>query len=235
MERLQKLIAAAGEYSRRAAEELILAGRVTLNGQVVTQLGTKAGPDDVICLDGKPLHVPKRKRTVLLHKPAGFVTTRHDPEGRPTVYDLLYDDDAALHPIGRLDRDTTGLLLLTNDGDLTARLTHPRYQVERTYRVLLDPWPTRKLLKKLRQGVELEDGPVKPKDVSPSGPGMVELVLCEGRYREVRRLFEALGHEVVALHRVRYGTVELGRVKEGKARPLNPDEVARLRELVGLD
>ncbi len=208
---------------------------MTLNGQLVTQLGTKAGPDDVITVDGQPLRVPKRHRYVLLHKPAGYVTTRHDPSGRPTVYDLLYDEDALLHPVGRLDRDTTGLLLLTNDGDLTARLTHPRYEVERAYRVLLDPWPTRKLLKRLRQGVDLEDGLVKPRSVTPSGPGMVELVLCEGRNREVRRLFEAVGHQVMALHRCRYGTVLLGRVKEGKARPLKPDEVARLKALVGLE
>ncbi len=235
MERLQKLIAAAGEYSRRAAEELIVAGRVTVNGEVVTTLGTKASPEDTIRIDGELLNLPKRFRYVMLHKPDGYVTTKSDPEGRPTIYDLLFEDDRTLHPVGRLDRDTLGLLLLTNDGELTYRLTHPRYEVTKTYQVWLKPWPKKPLLKALRHGVELDDGLAKPKSVRFADPQSLELVLSEGRNREVRRMMEALEHEVVMLQRIAMGPLTLGRLKPGKARPLKPEEVSRLRQAVGLE
>jgi len=234
MERLQKLIAAAGLCSRRAAEEMIRAGRVKVNGQVVRELGTKASADDRIDVDGEPLARPRRLRYVLLHKPTGCVTTRDDPAGRATVYDLLFDDDRILHPVGRLDFDTAGLLLLTNDGELTERLTHPRYGIERAYRVVTKPRPNERFVKALRRGVELEDGLAKPTAVRLAAPDTVELTLTEGRNREVRRMVEALDHEVLALVRVRYGPLHLGHVKPGKARPLRPDEVARLRAAVGL-
>ncbi|MCC7493512.1 MAG: rRNA pseudouridine synthase [Fimbriimonadaceae bacterium] len=234
MERLQKLIAAAGICSRRAAEALIGAGRVQVNGRVVDELGAKAAPDDQILVDGQEIGRPRRLRYVLLHKPTGYVTTRHDPAGRPTIYDLLFDDDRVLHPVGRLDRDSQGLLLLTNDGELTLRLTHPRYGLEKAYRVGLKPWPTRPFLKRLRQGVELEDGFAKPKLVKQANPESVELVLTEGRNREVRRIMEALGVEVTYLRRIRQGPLTLGALKIGKARPLRDDEVDRLREAVGL-
>jgi len=234
MERLQKLIAAAGICSRRAAEQLILDGRVTLNGQVVTELGTKAGPDDLILVDGEPVRPLARTRYVMLNKPAGYVTTRSDTHQRATVYDLLYEDDHVLYPVGRLDRDTTGLLLLTNDGELTHRLTHPSREVEKVYLAWTDPRPTRETLKQLRQGVELEDGPAVPKAAHIASPEHFELTLAEGRNREVRRIFEAVGHRVLLLRRIRLGTLELGPLKEGKARPLTPHEVRALRELVDL-
>ncbi|MBI2301126.1 MAG: rRNA pseudouridine synthase [Armatimonadetes bacterium] len=234
MERLQKLIANAGVCSRRAAEKLILAGRVTVNGRVVTELGSGAEPSDEVAVDGDVITVPKRHRYVALHKPAGVVTTRKDPEGRETVYDLLYAEDVALHPVGRLDRDSTGLLLLTNDGELTHRLTHPRYGVEKVYQVWTRPWPQKAMLAKLRRGVELEDGPAVPKAARIAAPDSYEVTVAEGRNREVRRIFEALGLEILLLRRVRIGPIGLGHLKEGKARPLRPDEVDRLRELVGL-
>ncbi|NUQ00627.1 MAG: rRNA pseudouridine synthase [Armatimonadetes bacterium] len=235
MERLQKLIAAAGHCSRRAAEELIRDGRVRVNGKVVRELGTKASADDEIEIDGEPLKVPRRHRYVVLNKPEGYVTTRHDPDGRPTVYDLLYQDDAGLHPVGRLDRDTLGLLLLTNDGELTHRLTHPSFQVERAYHVCTRPWPDKRLLSRLRKGVELEDGLARPVACSIPLPDTVEVVMTEGRNREVRRMFEALGLEVLLLRRVRLGSLTLGKLKLGKARPLKPEEVSGLRALVGLE
>lgn len=234
MERLQKVIAAAGVCSRRAAERLIVAGRVSVNGEVVTELGTTVKPDDVIAVDGQVVPSRRRLRYVMLNKPAGFVTTRRDPAGRPTVYDLLFESDAELHTVGRLDRDTTGLLLLTNDGALTYRLTHPRYEVTKTYRVWTRPWPKPELLKSLRAGVMLEDGPAVPQRVSLPAPDCLELVLVEGRHREVRRMIEALGLQVLLLRRVALGPLSLGRLKEGKARPLSPREVLRLRAAAGL-
>ncbi len=234
MERLQKLISAAGVCSRRAAEQLILEGRVTVNGAVVRELGTKAAAHDVVAVDGQPIRVPKRWRYVVLHKPTGVVTTRQDPQTRATIYDLLYDDDRALHPVGRLDYDTSGLLLLTNDGELTHRLTHPSYEIERVYQVRLRRRPTKALLRLLRRGVELEDGPAKPRSVTTLDPDTIELTLAEGRNREVRRLIEAVGAEVVTLTRTRYGSLHLGKLKPGKARPLRDDEVRALRRLVGL-
>ncbi len=169
----------------------------------------------------------------MLNKPEGYVTTRHDPEGRPTVYDLLYEDDRLLHPVGRLDRDTLGLLLLTSDGELTHRLTHPSFEVRRTYRAWVKPFPRRPLLKALRAGVMLEDGLAQPLSVRLADPESVELVLTEGRNREVRRMLEALSHDVVRLQRVAYGPLTLGPLKPGKARPLRPSEIVALREAVG--
>lgn len=235
MERVQKLIAAAGEYSRRAAEELIVAGRVTVNGRVVTELGTKASASDDIRIDGESIALPKHYRYVMLHKPEGYVTTRRDPEGRSTIYDLLFAEDRTLHPVGRLDRDTLGLLLLTNDGELTHRLTHPSYEIPKTYQVWLKPWPKKPLLKALRAGVELEDGLAKPLAVRFADPQSIEIVLTEGRNREVRRMMEALEHEVVMLQRIALGPLAIGKLKPGKARPLRPEEVHRLRAAVGLE
>lgn len=235
MERLQKLISAAGICSRRAAEQLILEGRVTLNGEVVTELGTKAGPDDLILVDGVPVRPLRRLKYVALNKPAGFVTTKSDTHGRSTVYELLFPEDQALHPVGRLDRDTTGLLLLTNDGDLTHRLTHPSFEVEKVYLIWTDPRPNRETLKQLRQGVELDDGPAVPVAAHIASPEHFELTVSEGRNREVRRIFEAVEHRVLLLRRIRLGTLEIGALKEGKARPLSPHEVRSLRQLVGLE
>lgn len=207
---------------------------MAVNGETVRELGTKAEWTDRIEIDGEPIQLPKRFRYIILHKPAGVVTTRQDPQQRKTVYDYLYPEDAGLHPVGRLDIDTSGLLILTNDGDLTYRLTHPKYEIEREYIARTHPAPTRKLLRQLRQGAELEDGPAVPKSADIHTPETFRLILAEGRNREVRRLFEALEMEVLDLHRSRYGPVQVGRLKPGKARPLNPDEINRIRQAVQL-
>lgn len=235
MQRLQKLIAGAGLCSRRAAEKLIAAGRVTVNGQVITELGSKADPAaDTIEVDGVALEVPRRSRYVLLNKPAGYLTSKGDPDGRPTVYDLLFPDDAPLNPVGRLDQATCGLLLLTSDGELANRLLHPRYGVERVYHVWTRPWPKPRDLSRVKKGVVLDDGLAKPLRARIAAPDCFEVVLGEGRNREVRRMFEALGFEVLLLRRIQFGPLTLGRLKEGKARPLRPDEIERLRESVEL-
>ena len=234
MERLQKLIAAAGICSRRAAEQLILGGRVRVNGRVIRELGSKASPTDLIEVDGEPIGRALRHRYIMLHKPAGFMSTRSDPEGRRTVYDLRYAEDRVLHTIGRLDWDSSGLLLLTNDGELTHRLTHPSFGIEKLYRVATKPWPTEKYMRLLRRGVELEDGPAKVKKARYLHADTCEITIAEGRNREVRRLFEAVGCDVLYLCRMQFGPLTLGRLREGGARPLKPEEVDRLRDAVGL-
>jgi len=234
MERLQKLIAAAGLCSRRAAEQLIVDGRVKVNGRVVRELGTKASPTDLIEVDGEPIGRSLRHRYIMLHKPAGYMTTRSDPEGRRTVYDLLYDDDRVLHTVGRLDFESCGLLLLTNDGELTHRLTHPRYGIEKVYRVATKPWPTEKYMRQLRSGVELDDGPARVKKAKHLHMDTCEVTIAEGRNREVRRMFEKLEVEVLYLCRMQFGPLTLAQLREGAARPLKPDEVQRLRDAVGL-
>lgn len=235
MERVQKLVAAAGVCSRRAAEQLIRDGRVRVNGKVVTELGTKAAPTDIIEVDGQRIDPGVKLRYVILHKPVGVVTTRSDPAGRPTVYDLLYDIDRTLHTVGRLDYDSSGLLLLTNDGELTHRLTHPRWGVEKLYRVVTKPWPSEQALRQLRDGVELDDGPARAKQVRHIHADTAEIVLAEGRTRQVRRMFEAVGLEVLLLQRRRFGPLELGELRVGGARPLKIGELKRLRAAVGLE
>jgi 23S rRNA pseudouridine2605 synthase len=230
-ERLQKVLAAAGVASRRASEELIAAGRVTVNGEVA-ELGAKCDPSqDVVALDGERINVDPDRVYVLLNKPRGVVTTADDPHGRPTVVDLVQLPQR-LFPVGRLDQDTEGLLLLTNDGELTHRLLHPSYEVERTY-VALVPGPVRKrALAQLREGVELEDGPARVQRIrvleEERSKALVELVMTEGRKREVRRLFAAIGLTVERLARVAYGGVELGELRQGKWRFLTQAEISSL-------
>lgn len=235
--RLQKLLAEAGIASRRGAERLIEAGRVRVNGRVVTERGAKADPErDRIEVDGQPLPPVQARRYLLLHKPAGYLTTRADPRGRPTVFDLLPDLGVRLHPVGRLDADTEGLLLLTNDGALTHRLTHPRHGVPRVYEVWVEGRIPSEALAALRAGVILEDGPAVPVEVRllgrAGGTSRVRLTLTEGRYREVRRMVQAVGLRVRRLVRVAFGPIRLGRLGVGECRPLTPSELDTLRAAV---
>jgi 23S rRNA pseudouridine2605 synthase len=235
-ERLQKVMAAAGVASRRASEELISAGRVTVNGEVAG-LGRKVDVAvDVVAVDGERVNVDPDRVYVMLNKPAGFVTTTDDPQGRPTVMDLV-NLPQRLYPVGRLDQGTEGLLLLTNDGDLAHRLMHPSHEVERVYLALV-PGPVRKpALMRLREGVELEDGIARPKRVrvveEERSRALLEVVMTEGRKREVRRMLAELGHTVERLVRVSYGGVDLGDLRQGKWRFLTHPEVARLHAAAG--
>ncbi|MEX2504666.1 MAG: pseudouridine synthase [Egicoccus sp.] len=234
-ERVQKVLAAAGIASRRACEELIADGRVSVNARIVS-LGAKCDPtDDVVEVDGERVNTDPDKLYVLLNKPRGVVTTADDPQGRPTVVDLV-NLPQRLYPVGRLDQDTEGLLLLTNDGELTHQLLHPSFEVERIY-VALVPGPVRKkALAQLREGVELDDGIARARRArvleEEHGRALVELVLTEGRKREVRRMFGALGLTVERLARVAYAGVELGDLRQGKWRFLTQAEIGKLHGAV---
>ena len=230
--RLNAHLARAGIASRRGADELIKAGRVTVNG-VRGELNTFVQATDAVLVDGREVG-RQALRHVLLNKPRGTITTARDPEGRPTVVDLV-KGDVRVVPVGRLDRDTTGVLLLTNDGPLAHRLAHPRYGIEKTYVAEVQGEPSDETLTRLATGVELEDGPTAPARVRRLGPSRVELVLHEGRNRQVRRMFEAVGHPVERLRRSRYAGLGPGRLKPGDWRELTRDEVRRLRRSVGLD
>jgi 23S rRNA pseudouridine2605 synthase len=229
--RLNAFLARAGVASRRRADELIKAGRVQVNG-APGALNTFVGEADVVEVDGRP--VTKQSLTyVLLHKPAGVVTTARDPHGRTTVVDLI---PAAwrIVPVGRLDVETTGALLLTNDGPLAHRLAHPRYGVEKVYVVDVEGRPAAATLRRLAQGVELDDGVTAPARVRRQQPARIELVVHEGRNRQVRRMCEAVGHPVRRLHRSSYAGLELGDLEPGQFRELSRNEVRALRRLVGL-
>jgi 23S rRNA pseudouridine2605 synthase len=230
--RLNAYLARAGIASRRGADELIKAGRVTVNG-VRGELNTFVQATDAVLVDGREVG-RQALRHVLLNKPRGTITTARDPEGRPTVVDLV-KGDVRVVPVGRLDRDTTGVLLLTNDGPLAHRLAHPRYGIEKTYVAEVRGEPSDETLARLATGVELEDGPTAPARVRRLGPSRVELVLHEGRNRQVRRMLEAVGHPVERLRRSRYAGLGPGRLKPGDWRELTRDEVRRLRRSVGLD
>ena len=230
-QRLQKLIAAAGICSRRHAEELLLAGRVQLNG-ATARLGDKADPDrDDIRLDGKPLRPPATALVLLLNKPAGVMSSCHDPEGRPTVLELLPPELAqgqGLHPVGRLDAASRGALLLSNDGTLTLRLTHPRYQHRKTYRVWIEGNPSPATLRRWADGVPLDGEPSQPVRITRLAQGrgntQLELVMTEGRNRQIRRTAELLGHRVLDLQRTAIGGIGLGALPEGRWRRLDPQE-----------
>jgi pseudouridine synthase len=230
--RLQKFLANAGVSSRRKAEELIAAGRVKVNGRVVTELGTKVDDaKDVVVVSGKQI---KSTETVwiALHKPRGYVSTRNDPQGRPTVYDLLPPALHGLFYVGRLDLDSEGLLLLTNDGDTANRMLHPRYEVERVYEVLVRGEVKPDKIDMLLDGVELDDGVATAESVKVLGVARNEmrmrLSLREGKKREVRRMLWAVGHKVLRLKRLSYGPIKLGRLPEGKWRKLSAAELAAL-------
>ncbi|MBN2233207.1 MAG: rRNA pseudouridine synthase [Deltaproteobacteria bacterium] len=240
-ERLQKIIAAHGIASRRAAERLILAGRVTVNGVTVTELGTRADPAAAeIAVDGRPLppQATPRRRVILLNKPPGCVSTMKDPDGRPTVRDLLRDIPERLYPVGRLDFFSEGLLLCTNNGDLANGLMHPRYKMEKTYRVTVTGHIAPETLTRLRHGVMLEDGMSKPLKVRLVEVGerqsVVDIVLGEGRNRQVRRMLATLGLGIRRLVRIAYGPLTLEGVAPGRWRELQAGEIRTLNRSASL-
>ncbi len=235
VERLQRILARAGYGSRRACEELIVEGRVTLNGSMAT-LGDRADPvEDEVRVDGLEVNLDPNVKYYALHKPPGVVTTMRDPQGRPDIRGFL-PEGPRVFPVGRLDRDTEGLLLLTNDGDLANALTHPRFGVEKEYLAEVEGAPTPKHIGQLRRGVELEDGDALAKSARVAGRsgdrGAVRLVMTEGRKREVRRLLAAVGLPVTRLVRVRVGPIRLGGLPPGERRELTHDEVVALRRVV---
>lgn len=236
MERLNKFLAHCGVASRRQAEQLILQGRVRRNGEVIRELGVQIDPTkDRIELDGKPLRSSSEWVYIILHKPPGYLTTVRDPFNRPTVMDLLPKTEARLYPVGRLDLDTSGLLFLTNDGDMALALTHPRHLVEKIYRVKVAGNPEPKLLEKLEQGIVLEDGPTAPARVAienvEKGYAMVRVVLREGRKRQIKRMFKAIGHPVLELQRLAMGPLQLGDLPVGKFRVPTAAELNALQRL----
>lgn len=268
--RLQKFLARAGAASRRGSENLMTAGRVTVNGVVVTELGSKVDPRvDEVAVDGVPVHLADGSVTLALHKPAGLLTTMSDPFGRPTVAELVpLDRYPGLFPIGRLDQDTTGLLLFSTDGDLGNHLIHPRHHVLKRYFALVEGVPTESQLDKLRAGIMLDDGPAQPAqarllDASEGSAAralleeprlsegasrqyravcterakrrtVVEIGVREGRKHQVKRMLEAVGHPVAALHRAAFGPLDLGDLPRGRWRVLSSDEVAALRRASGI-
>ena len=227
MERLQRILASRGVASRRAAEELIREGRVSVNGVVVTALGTKADPKrDEIRVDNRIIRA-QALRYLVLNKPTGYITTVKDERDRWTVMDLISVAERVF-PVGRLDRDTTGLLIVTNDGELANRLMHPRHGVAKTYLAEVEGDPSAAALRRLAEGVELEDGPTAAAGVRRLAPSTIELVIHEGRNRQVRRMLEAVGHPVRSLHRSAYGGIELGDLPSGGWRRLSAGELERL-------
>lgn len=242
-ERLQKILSTAGVASRRLSEQLIVDGRVSVNGKTTTQLGTKADPAvDEIKVDGRRIKLEQRKRYVLLNKPRGYITTRSDPEGRPTVMDLMKGVKEYIYPVGRLDYDSEGLLLLTNDGELAARLTHPRHEVEKVYEARVKGVPDDRALDRLARGVPIEGRRTAPARIRASEPfakgsgeqTIIEISIHEGRQRQVRKMFDAVGHPVVRLKRVRIGPLEDPDMPIGHWRELTPQELAKLRRTAGL-
>src|SRR3954471_20463664 len=244
-ERLQKILSTAGVASRRLSEELITQGRVSVNGTVVTELGTKADrPRDEIKVDGRRIKFEQRRVYILLYKPRGYVTTRSDPQGRPTVMDLLQRVKEYVYPVGRLDYDSEGLLLLTNDGELAARLTHPRHEVDRVYEARVRGVPDDHVLERLAKGVTIDGARTAPAKVRVLDPPnkrpaeneqtRIELAIHEGRQRQVRKMFEAVGHPVVRLRRVRIGPIQDPDIPPGHWRELTPQEIGRLQRAAGL-
>jgi 23S rRNA pseudouridine2605 synthase len=229
--RLNAYLARAGVASRRRADELIRSGRVRVNG-ASGELNTVVGRHDVVEVDGAQVRLQPLAH-LLLHKPAGVVTTARDPRRRRTVVDLVPAEPRVV-PVGRLDADTTGALVLTNDGDLAHRLAHPRYGVPKVYEVDVEGSPSRDALERLQSGVELDDGLTAPAEVRRLGPGRIELTLHEGRTHQVKRMCEAVGHRVLRLHRSRYAGLDLDGLGAGEWRALTRDEVTTLRSGVGL-
>jgi 23S rRNA pseudouridine2605 synthase len=228
--RLAKHLAHAGVASRRAAEVLIAEGRVTVGGQKVTDPARDVSAEDAVTVEGKEIGGAERRVVYALNKPRGVVSTASDTHGRPTVTGLIDAPGLRLYPVGRLDADSSGLILLTNDGELANHLTHPRYEVPKIYRVRVGGGPVgRQALAQLREGVELEDGRTGPAQVRSLGDGTLELTIAEGRNRQVRRMCEAVGHPVRELTRIAFGSLRLGALATGASRRLNATEIARLR------
>jgi 23S rRNA pseudouridine2605 synthase len=224
--RLAKYLAHSGVASRRRAEELVAAGRVRVGGEVVRDPARDVEHESGVEVDGRPVS-PEPREVWVLNKPAGVTSTAREPGRRRAVTDLI-DSPRRLYPVGRLDADSTGLILLTNDGELANRLTHPRYEVPRTYRARLRRPPSDGDLRRLRQGVALDDGPTAPARVRRISPRVIELTIREGRNRQVRRMAEAVGNEVVELRRTAFGPLRLGELREGEARRLRTAELRRL-------
>ncbi len=239
-ERLQKILSKAGITSRRKAESLILQGRVSVNGRVVSELGAKAvlGKDE-ICVDGKVIRPETEKVVLALFKPRSCVTTLHDPQGRPTVGELVSNSPLRLYPVGRLDYDAEGLLLLTNDGELAHRLQHPRYKVPKTYLAKVRGLPHEEALSQLQQGIALEDGITAPAELNvledDKKVTWLSLTLREGRNQQVKRMCSAVGYPVLRLRRTKVGPIDLGNLRPGESRRLKAREVRALRRAVGLE
>jgi 23S rRNA pseudouridine2605 synthase len=226
--RLAKFLAHAGVASRRAAEGIVAEGRVTVDGATVTDPARDVDESKAVAVDGRPVEAEPRE-VHALNKPAGVVSTARDTHGRPTVVQLVRSR-RRLYPVGRLDADTTGLIVLTNDGDLAERLTHPRYGVKKVYRARVQPGRlSPRALAALKKGVELEDGVTAPAQVRQPAPGVVEIAIREGKKRQVRRMLEAVGHRVVELERVAFGPLGLRGLEPGQSRRLTKAEVERLR------
>lgn len=236
MERLQKILANAGVASRRKCEELIREGKVAVNDRVVTELGAKADPvHDIITVNGKPVKT-ENKLYFIFNKPKGVITTMSDPQGRTTVRDYLKGVKERVYPVGRLDYDSEGLLLLTNDGDLAQKLTHPKHHVPKTYLATVERVPHGNDLEKLKKGIRLEDGMTAPAeveyhDVDPDGKyATIAITIREGRNRQVRRMFEAIRHPVIRLKRISFGGISLDGLQRGKYRKLTAEEVQQLKD-----
>ncbi len=228
--RLAKFLAHAGVASRRGAEEIIRAGRVSIAGTTVTDPARDVDIDSGVAVDGKFLQGPEERMVFLVNKPTGVLSTAADTHGRRTVVDLVPSRGARLYPVGRLDADSTGLILVTNDGDLAQRLTHPSFEVPRTYRATVRPVPVpERALRTLREGVELDDGRTSPAKVRQVKPGVLELTIHEGRNHQVKRMCEAVGHRVNTLQRIRFGPLRLDDLPEGAHRRLKAAEVENLR------
>lgn len=240
MERLQKVIAHAGIASRRKAEELITTGRVSVNGKVVKELGTKVGTKDKIEVDGLPL---EREEPVyfLLYKPRGVISSVSDDKGRKVVTDFFPEIQQRIYPIGRLDYDTSGLLLLTNDGEFANVLMHPKYEIEKVYVAKVKGIPLKEKLRQLEKGIRLEDGKTSPAKVKMLSvdkrkeTSIIEISIREGRNRQVRRMFEAIGHDVLKLKREKYGFLTLSGLSTGDSRELTPHEIKQLRALASTE
>ena len=238
-ERLQKYLASCGVASRRMSEEIIKSGRVAVNGQIVTEMGVKIKiGTDKVTVDGKDITPEEEHVYLMLNKPEGYVTTAHDPQGRPTVLDLVAEVPQRVFPIGRLDVDTEGLLFLTNDGELAYRLTHPKFAVKKVYHALVTGKPSEDKLDRMRNGLKLEDGMTKPCTVKVirryNHKTMLEITISEGRNRQVRRMCQAIGNPIIELERVKIENIELSQVKRGQYRKLTLEELAPLMYKVQL-
>jgi len=230
--RLAKYLAHAGVASRRAAEKVIAGGRVSVDGKIVLDPARGVGEDSRVTVDGRALDGAEARVVYALHKPLGVVSTASDSHGRPTVVELVPSEGLRLYPVGRLDADSSGLILLTNDGELANRLTHPRFEVEKTYRAMLGGAPiTDGALRSLRRGVELDDGPTAPARVRRMSANLIELTISEGRNRQVRRMCEEVGHPVLTLERIAFGRLRLEGLAPGMHRRLSGLEIERLRAL----
>jgi 23S rRNA pseudouridine2605 synthase len=226
--RLGKFVATAGVASRRASEELIRAGRVSVNGEEVTDPARDVGEADRVNVDGRPVRQPEARVVYAVNKPVGVVSTARDPQRRPTIVSLV-PASTRLYPVGRLDTDSSGLILLTNDGELAHRLTHPSFEVPKTYLAEVAAPPVRdRALRTLRAGVELEDGPTAPAQVRRIAPDRLEITIHEGRNRQVRRMCQAVGHPVRRLERIGFGPLKLGPLPSGGYRRLDEDEIRAL-------